>query len=102
MAEYITKEQVLETQCEKCPDYNCILPCHTHNAIKNLPTVDVVPVIHAKWERAGCSSLIDRYRCSNCHSEPCKKQIEEYKTWGWDFTDYCPHCGAKMDKGDLK
>ena len=50
MAEYITKEQALETLCEKCPVYNCILPCHTHNAIKNLPTVDVVPVIHAKWE----------------------------------------------------
>lgn len=59
---------------------------------------DVVPVVRAKWERVGSSSLIDPYRCSNCHKEPCKKQIEKLKTWGWDFTDYCPRCGAKMDK----
>lgn len=42
MAEYITKEQALETQCEKCPVYNCALKCNSYTAIKNLPNADVI------------------------------------------------------------
>ena len=42
MAEYITKEQALETQCEKCPVYNCLSRCSSYTATKNLPTADVI------------------------------------------------------------
>ena len=42
MAEDITKEQVLETECEKCPVYDCLFHCPTYNALNNIPTADVV------------------------------------------------------------
>lgn len=50
MTEYITKEQALETQCEKCPMYNCILRCNPYNAVKNLPPANVVE--HSKIDKA--------------------------------------------------
>lgn len=46
------------------------------------PTVDAEPVKHAHWE-CGCI-------CSECESVN-----------GERGTDYCPHCGARMD-GDTK
>lgn len=54
MAEYITKKQALEIECEKCPVnkfrcsnksvpiYDCLFHCSSYNAINNLPTADVV------------------------------------------------------------
>lgn len=54
------------------------------NLIKNAPTADVAPVIHAKWIEK--NYLIKSYfECSNCLFTTLKD------------TRYCPHCGAKMD-----
>ena len=91
MAEYITKEQALETQCEKCPVYNCILPCSSYNAIKNLSPADVVTVIHAKWiyHKQNIFTGYNEYReCSNCNI---------WFEWEMPRNTYCPNCGAKMD-----
>ena len=49
--------------------------------------LEMVPVIHAKWIR-GCANEEYGY-CSRCKSVPvdlCKPH------------NYCPNCGAKMDK----
>lgn len=43
------------------------------------------PVIHAKWLSGDCKGA----HCSNC---------EEYTAFIYGTYDYCPHCGAKMDK----
>lgn len=58
--------------------------------IDKLPTIEAEPVQHGHWERA-VSWLIPT--CSVCgenaigiHAFDCK------------LTDYCPHCGAKMDE----
>ena len=53
-------------------------------AIKRLPTIDAVPVRHGHWEYIG--GYWYQYRCSNCIL------CVEYKT------NFCPHCGAKMDE----
>lgn len=55
--------------------------------IKNLPAVDAVEVVHAKWIRP---TKIDGRtfhlpHCSNCGEVPCDKG------------NYCPNCGARMD-----
>lgn len=54
--------------------------------IERLPAADVKPVRHGRW-------LInpDGYApyCSECKQEPT----------GGIMTDYCDHCGAKMDGG---
>lgn len=56
--------------------------------IDNAPTVDAEPARHGKWE------IINRNeaRCSEC------KMIRNIgNQTGWNF---CPNCGAKMDKED--
>ena len=65
MAEYITKEQVLETECEKCPVYDCLFHCPTYNALNNIPTADVV-------KRSTMEILCNEYlsKC-NCCDECC-------------------------------
>ena len=52
---------------------------------ENLPAADVAPVIHAHWIRYPDCGVT---KCSNCGWS-----IEEC----WN-SDYCPHCGAKMDE----
>ena len=49
-----------------------------------------------RWINKARGSLIDRYVCSACDKEPCQKKYRN--TWGWDFTRYCPNCGAKMQE----
>lgn len=52
--------------------------------VNGIPAVDSMPVVHARWYDKGSLSC----RCSCCG---CKSN-KEY--------NYCPNCGAKMDKED--
>lgn len=52
--------------------------------VKNAPTVDEVPVVHAKW--IAQNDALTRFMCSHCKSENHE-----------GFETYCPKCGAKMD-----
>ena len=55
--------------------------------IRNAPTSDAVPVKHGKW-----THYKDEHTCSKCG---------ETVTGGWDEDyDYCPNCGARMDKDE--
>ena len=62
--------------------------------IGDSPTEDVVPVVHAHWERhfkrQGVYEDLWLY-CTNCNS----RTSEEYAPYWWL---YCPHCGARMDE----
>ena len=58
------------------------------------PDCPLKEVPSGKWIDVYKGSLIDEYRCSNCNSNPPTKKVGI--TWGWDFTNYCPNCGAKM------
>nr|DAQ52723.1 MAG TPA: hypothetical protein [Caudoviricetes sp.] len=56
--------------------------------LAEIPAADVAPVTHGEW-------IEDDYgynRCSACG-------------WEWDepesVTPYCPHCGAKMEEGEI-
>lgn len=59
-------------------------------ADNRVPAADVVPVRHGRWVMNDQSTPV----CSRCGnvvafvSHPDKK---------WDFGNYCPNCGAKMD-----
>ena len=56
------------------------------------PTVDAVEVVHGRWiTEYWKSGYIKRCYCSEC-GEPPK---ESYKP-----DNYCPQCGAKMDRKD--
>lgn len=52
-----------------------------------LPRVEVKEVVHGRWTVKGQDVF-----CSHCDKE------SGYNHWGASaFSDYCPHCGAKMD-----
>lgn len=51
--------------------------------------------LKGKWVRVGSGSLIDDFRCSCCNKQPPIKKVGY--TWGWDFSEYCPRCGAEME-----
>ena len=60
--------------------------------LDNCPTVDAVEVVHGRWiwsEENEC------WVCSNCELSA----LNNYRGNSTD-SNYCPHCGAKMDGGN--
>lgn len=73
---------------EKCA-YNGAL----HDAIeriRNAPTVDAVPVVHARW-------IDSRQRVSFYMCSACKSGVKEHQPFYSNVWKYCPNCGARMD-----
>ena len=58
--------------------------------IRNQPTVDAQPVIHAKWERGYTFPDGAYWKCTHCNTL-IKVKLP---------MDYCNACGAMIDKGD--
>ena len=77
-----------------------------------IPTADVAEVKHGEWEYVSKHPIIQldnareqlytlghahrnqvRLRCSECHKSTFVDDSIAYK--------WCPHCGAKMDGGDV-
>ena len=56
-------------------------------AIESVLLADVDPVRHGHWEVAIGYDSRKRVKCSVCN------------LMNYDPTDYCPHCGARMDGG---
>ena len=92
MAEYITKEQVIEWfrpyghTDEGIPYYGLVTD------IRGMKAADVAPVVHGHFVHDGprFAGGVDWWHCSNCGGllSGVETQFE-----------YCPHCGAKMDGG---
>lgn len=61
--------------------------------IDNQPTVEAVPVVHAKWIY---NDFIKEWECSNCHSSA---SLSDDKN---SHPNWCPQCGAKMDGKKVK
>lgn len=61
-------------------------------AIKDQPMVELAEVKHGKWTDAYISG-VHHYRCTNCG-----EYIEAIWTANFDY-NFCPNCGAKMDRG---
>lgn len=63
--------------------------------LESLPVINAAPVVHGRWLNKGYITTaygsIDTGDCSVCGAVDVP--IEPYD-------DYCPHCGAKMDKED--
>ena len=94
MAEYITKEQVIEWfrpyghTDEGIPYYGLVTD------IRGMKAADVAPVLHGRWV------LLDEcynegVYCSACHKKVYNKCYANQKI----KSKFCPNCGAKMDGG---
>ena len=62
------------------------------HTINEMPTADVEPVRHGRWEKTGWQRGISyEYRCSECKHRIWKKKTQK-------LPNYCEKCGAKMDE----
>lgn len=86
MAEYISKHEAytLMKDLEAAYIYPPVKEAYGTAArrIDQMPSADVQPVVHAKWEISS-----DGYYsyCSRCFGRP-----------NGELTKYCPDCGARM------
>ena len=64
-------------------------PYVTKSSIDRMPEEDVAPIVHGKWKMN--SDYPDTLICSNCDS---KYDV----IWMDCGSNYCPHCGAKMEE----
>lgn len=89
MPEYIEREALVHRL--KNPYLFNITP-RIFEIISEIPAADVVPVRHAEWVVCGDGDNVP-WMCSHCG----KTTAHKYKVI---YGKYCPHCGAKMDRGD--
>lgn len=57
------------------------------------PTIEAVPVVRGKWVKITTESLEVECTCSLCAGDA----PAEYGRYTWLKTNFCPHCGARMD-----
>lgn len=91
MAEYIELDAALRVTHIMRPEDEDL-----KSAISNIPAADVAPVVHGKWDDSGRYTFPSgetAVRCTNCG---CALTESEYSLYNWN---YCPVCGAKMDRG---
>ena len=103
MADYISKEEVLE-HSEYTGNFNLVVPVRF---IKAMPAADVQPVKHGRWlshhaiwiDQPKIEGWFVQAKCSEC--EKWAHVMNPY-TKSVDYEN-CPHCGARMIKdGDTE
>lgn len=98
MAEYISCRSCDSPSCKGCNIYtlSTMLNKGKFDSLMNdnrsiNPTADVAEVKHAEWVLE--YGTYGRMICSLCKEEALANDFNEYVD-----SDFCPHCGAKMDK----
>lgn len=91
-------EEYLEEYSELEPEtgYHNLKWCameEAKDALLALPAADAVQVVHGRW-----IDHKDEHQCSAC------KEFTVVDAYAWIQLqyDFCPHCGARMDRGDDK
>lgn len=67
------------------------------DVIDDLPSADVAPVRHGRWESFEDVFMETCYQCSECG---LSFYLADGGTPKENEYHYCPNCGAKMDGGD--
>lgn len=90
---YIEREKVLEiAKDEYYSDFHKSMADLTslRELLEDTPVADVVEVRHGEWDINSNCSVCGVYKFEGLDAD----------VWAdWDI-DYCPHCGAKMDRKD--
>ena len=82
--EYIEREKLNDMLEDFCVNESF------YDALQTMPAADVSPVRHGRWVKEKTDVLI-HWHCSAC---------EECFFLDKPNSEYCPHCGAKMDEED--
>ena len=71
--------------------------------IADQPTIEAEPVKHGRWvDRYGGKYANPLYECSECKKKPLyRHKVDDLGNEYFipELSDFCPHCGAKMDGG---
>ena len=116
MAEYIRREDAVKIAERYGVANGSVLGRHSGladciaNEILNLPTVDVAPVVHGKWNyvhrhRGGFRTYVGVDRSGETHTITVDERMEIDEPYcsvcgKWNestWLSYCPNCGAKME-----
>ena len=101
MAEYIGREAAIKAiknaDCDAIADgaerYDL---SYLKEIFFNIPAADVVPVVHGHWI---WHEEDFEYECSACHCRFDYNHTFEIFDHGFQYANWCPNCGAKMDGG---
>lgn len=74
-------------------DYYLLMQEIARHCIDGKPAADVAPVRHGRWIHPVPGD--GENHCSVCHAEQ-----PWFYGYGYYEPDYCPNCGARMDKED--
>lgn len=97
MAEYIERDAVIALfDSTKWQGTFAIM------AVEDLPAADVAPVVHGRWVLHD-GPLYKFYVCSECgkiaaYATDNRLEMMPPEMFGREIYQYCPYCGAKMDK----
>ena len=96
---YITDDCLMDIAYEHMDD-DALLGLQ--NALEEIPTVDVVEVVHGEWKECEIvqerldEPIIDEWQSACC--SVCGKYHTTPYMYYFDHFNYCPNCGARMDK----
>ena len=110
------KRYVREHNGKPCPHYANAIEALRRAQPANEPA-DAVPVVRGEWVDDENGTEWDSHQCSVCKKSPLSEMIyeddyDEGLDGEWFYlgkrengiiehlTNYCPNCGAKMDKED--
>ena len=89
--EYIKRESAIEAIENDCSELVYYTKEEAIRCVKAIPAADVAEVRHGRWKSTGVLVGLMNfeyfYRCTACG-----------RRGGDTKTNYCPHCGALMDK----
>ena len=87
-------EEIREERCYNCRNFKDMKCDYCGTAdyiymIEDMPAADVAPVRHGRWVEKEKYTFGIMYDCSLCEN----RILDNGHPW-----NYCPNCGAKMDK----
>ena len=90
MNDLISRSAAIETAFKGADDWD---GGFNPKYLNELPAVDAVPVVHARWRELNDGTE----ECTNCHGLcPHEENYNGDVIFNFDC-EYCPWCGAKMD-----
>ena len=102
MSEYIEREALRAeairlTGGDEFVFDNCFPYWQFSKSIKEAPAADVAPVVHGEWVLVGTNEH-DYETSVEEKCSLCGRYVYRYDTQPQD--NFCPNCGARMDKED--
>lgn len=92
MAKYVdinaVKEAVRRVECDANWDKRSFDAEFIENALDFIPSADVAPVVHGRW---------DGNDCTVCKLPWNYNMVQDADDWGYfdPMPDYCPNCGPR-------